>query len=106
MSQIIGIEGLSDNQINRELERGARFVAFSYCFSIIVMTFRNSSETVYFIKAGESPMKYGWKYTVLTLLFGWWGIPFGPIYSVASLIRNFKGGYDVTMDVIHASNHR
>ena len=106
MSEIKGIEGLSDRQINRELEQGARFVAFSYCFSIIIMTFRNPTESVYFVKAGESAIKYSWKYSLLTFLVGWWGIPFGPIYTIGALIRNFKGGYDVTMDVIEDSNHR
>ena len=27
-----------------------------------------------------------------TFLLGWWGLPHGPIYTVQSIYRNFKGG--------------
>jgi hypothetical protein len=31
----------------------------------------------------------------LTSLLGWWGIPWGPIYSIQSLVTNFRGGKQV-----------
>ena len=31
-------------------------------------------------------------YSLITLLLGWWGIPWGPIYTIQSLSRNMKGG--------------
>jgi hypothetical protein len=38
--------------------------------------------------------------TLLTILLGWWGIPWGPVYSIQSLVVNLKGGKDVTTEVL------
>jgi hypothetical protein len=99
MAKIKGLEGLTDNDINRELERGAKFVYYQYTISILIMTFRRSSST-YFIKGGESTVAKGLGFSLITFLLGWWGIPWGPIYSIGSLFNNFTGGKDVTAAVV------
>jgi len=33
-------------------------------------------------------------------LFGWWGIPWGFIYTPMSIISNISGGKDVTQSVL------
>jgi hypothetical protein len=101
MAEIKGLEGLTDNDINRELERGAKFVFYQYTISILIMTFRRSS-SVYFIKGGESTVTKGLGFSFITLLLGWWGIPWGPIYSIGSLFNNFTGGKDVTAQVVNS----
>ncbi len=103
MAGIKNLENLSDEQINNELKKGAKFVIFSYTISIIIMTFRRNSD-IYFIKSGESAVAYSWKYSLITFFAGWWGIPFGPIFSIASFYKNFTGGKDVTAEVIRAIN--
>lgn len=103
MAQIKNIEGLSIADINKELNKGAKFVVFQYCFSIIVMTFKRGSD-IYFIKAGDSTVKHSIGYTLLTLIFGWWGIPWGPIYTIGALYSNLSGGKDVTVEVINSMN--
>ena len=103
MANIKNIEGLSVDDINKELSRGAKFVVFQYCISIIVMTFKRGSD-IYFIRSGESTLKHSFGFTLITLLFGWWGIPWGPIYSVGSLVRNISGGKDITQEVINSHN--
>ena len=95
MSQVQGIEGLSNEDINNALAAGARFVVFPYTISILIMTFRRSSD-VHFIRPGESTFDKAMPYALLTLLFGWWGVPWGPIFSVGSLYHNLTGGKDVT----------
>lgn len=102
--KIIGIEGLTTEAINLELQQGAKFVMFQYCFSIIVMTFRRSSKNIYFIRAGESAAGKAVPYSLISFLFGWWGIPWGPIWTMQSLILNFKGGQDVTQEISEALN--
>jgi hypothetical protein len=97
--KIQGIEGMAVDQVRFELQRGGKFVLYYYCVSVVLMTFRRSSR-VYFIPAGESTVGKGLPWTLLTLLLGWWGIPWGPIYSVQSLVVNFKGGKDVTAEVV------
>jgi len=101
--KINGIEGLSTVEINQELQRGGKFVFYQYCISLIVVTFRRSSD-VYFIKSDESDVKKGLGWSLLTFLLGWWGFPWGPIYSVGSLATNFKGGKNVTNEILEVVN--
>jgi len=103
MAEIKNIEGLTVSDINRELSRGGKFVVFQYCFSIIVMTFNRRSD-IYFIKGGESTVKHSIGLTLLTLIFGWWGIPWGPIYSIGALYSNLTGGKDITQEVLNSMN--
>ncbi|TPN85177.1 hypothetical protein [Aquimarina algicola] len=103
MAQIKNIEGLSMDDINRELSNGGKFVVFQYCFSIILMTFRRGSD-VYFIRADESTVKHSIGFTLITFFFGWWGIPWGPIYSIGALASNLSGGKDITQEVINSMN--
>lgn len=93
--KIQGIEGMSPDQLRFEIQRGAKLVCYNYCISVIVMTFRRSSP-VYFVPAGESTLSKGLPWTLLTLVMGWWGFPWGPIFSIQSLVVNLKGGKDVT----------
>ncbi len=96
--KIQNVEGLSNADITRELQNGGRFIIFTYTISIIVMTFKRSSD-VYFVKAGESAVVKGLPFTFISLFLGWWGIPWGPIYTFGSLFTNLGGGKDVTHEI-------
>lgn len=96
---IKNLEGLSTDDINRELSHGAKFVVYHYSISIIVMTFRRSSD-IYFVKAGENATLKGIPYTLISLFLGWWGIPWGPIYTIGSLYTNLCGGKNVTQEIV------
>lgn len=96
--KIVGAEGVSTDQLKFEIQRGAKVVCYQYCVSILVMTFRRSS-SLYFIPAGESAVSKGLPWIGLTLVAGWWGIPWGPIFSIQSLVTNFKGGKDITAEL-------
>lgn len=93
--KIVGAEGMSPDQLKFEIQRGAKLVCYQYCVSVLVMSFRRASG-VYFIPAGESAVSKGLPWIALTLVAGWWGIPWGPIFSIQSLVTNFKGGKDIT----------
>jgi hypothetical protein len=101
--KIHGIEGMTTKEINEELQRGAKFVLYQYCISVLVMTFKRGTD-VYFVKSGESAVGKGMGWTVLTLFLGWWGIPWGPIHTIGSLITNFAGGKNVTAEILAAVN--
>lgn len=50
--------------------------------------------------------RHGWLASlgasVVTILFGWWGIPWGPIWSLDALVRNVsEGGVLLTSDLAH-----
>lgn len=103
--KIRGIENMSSDQLQFELQRGAKIVCYYYCVSVVVMTFRRSSDA-YYVPAGESTVSKGLPWTLLTILLGWWGIPWGPIFTVQSLIVNFKGGKDLTNEISAAMTKR
>ncbi len=92
-------DGLSVAEINVELQQGGRLVLFEYCFSVVVLTFKRSS-AVFLLRPQESGFRHGLPYTLFSLLFGWWGIPWGPIYTVGALKTNLGGGKDVTRDLL------
>jgi hypothetical protein len=69
----------------------------------IVMTFRRGSD-IHFVRAGESTIKHSIGYTFLTFFFGWWGFPWGPIYTIGSIFTNLTGGKDVTQEIIYSLN--
>ena len=97
--KIIGVEGLTNEQVSAEIGRGGRFVMYQYCISVLVMTFKRGSN-VYFLKADEGSVGKGVGFSMITLLLGWWGIPWGPIYTVQTLWVNFRGGRDVTQEIV------
>lgn len=99
--KINNIDGLTFDQLNYELKNGAKFVVFQYCISILIMTFKRGSD-IYFIRSGESTFTPVLIYTLVSLIFGWWGIPWGPIYTISSVFSNLTGGKDVTPEVLNA----
>lgn len=62
--QIKGLESMTVEELNRELANGARFVIYQYAISVVILSFKRGSDTP---------------------AAGWWGIPFGPIFSLIAL---------------------
>lgn len=97
---IEGTEGLTLAQLQDELQRGGKFVVYEYCVSLLVITFKRSSK-IYFVRANQSAAANGLVYIFISLAFGWWGIPWGPIFTITSLATDFGGGRDVTANVMN-----
>jgi hypothetical protein len=95
---IQGLDGMTMQQLNDAIVRGGRFVVYYYTVSLLVVTMRNPSE-IHFLHAHENGLGRGLKYSLLSLIFGWWGFPWGPIYTIGSIATNFNGGKDVTQEV-------
>lgn len=103
--QIKNIDGLSVSQIRSMVNEGGKFVIFPYTVSIVVMTFKRSS-SIYFIPPGENTIKHSYKHVLTNGVLGWWGIPWGPIYTIGSMYHHLSGGKDVTSDVMtHLIQH-
>ena len=100
--KINGIEGLTPEQVRLQVQQGAKFVMYQYCVSLLVITLKRPS-SIYFVRAGEGSVGKGLGFSGLTLLLGWWGIPWGPIYTFQSFWVNFRGGHDVTEQIVAAS---
>jgi hypothetical protein len=100
MTKVVGLEDIkSSGELQQELQQGGKFVMYQYCISILILTFKRSSR-IYFIRHEENAVVKGLPFTLLTLLLGWWGIPWGPIYTIQSVWVNFQGGKDVTKEVL------
>jgi hypothetical protein len=97
--KIRNIDGMSAEDLQREEEKGGRFIYFAYTISLIILTFKRTSG-VYLVKNGESIPAKSLPFTILSALFGWWGIPFGPKYTIESIRTNLRGGKDVTDEVM------
>jgi hypothetical protein len=100
-TKIRGIEGMKHGELDFEIQRGAKFVLFQYCISVVVLTFRRPSD-IYFLRQGENAAVKGLPFTLLSLVAGWWGIPWGPIYTIQSVYNNSRGGKDVTQAVVNS----
>ncbi|WP_068769381.1 hypothetical protein OH491_03060 [Termitidicoccus mucosus] len=89
------LEDYSAEEIREEVERGARIVAYVYCVSFLVVTFKRATRP-YLIKGGHGRLGPGLPWALLTLLFGWWGFPWGLIYTPMALWQTLRGGMDLT----------
>jgi len=99
---ILGIDGMRDEEIEFHINHGARFIVFEYCVSIIILTFKRPS-SIYFVRDEEGIFGRAIFYSLISLLFGLWGIPWGPLHTCRTIITNFRGGLDVTSNFLAAA---
>ncbi|HEX8315535.1 MAG TPA: hypothetical protein VF609_11105 [Flavisolibacter sp.] len=99
--KIKGIDGMTIAELQDEINRGGKFVLYTYCVSVIVMSFKRPS-AIHFIKSGESAFVKGLPYNLVSFFFGWWGIPWGIIYTFGCLFTNIGGGKNVTTEVLQS----
>lgn len=97
--KIKNIDGLSAYDLQNEAAKGGKFIYYACTVSLLFVTFKRTSG-VYLIRNGENAAFKGLPFTIITALFGWWGIPFGPKYTFDSIRSNLKGGKDVTDEVM------
>lgn len=103
--KIIGTENMGSMELQMELQKGGKFIMYEYVISLLVITFKRNSN-IYFVKADESAVVKGLPFTLLSGLIGWWGIPWGIIYTIQAIFTNLSGGKDVTTDVLSAIRAR
>lgn len=96
---IVGIEGWTRTEVEEAVAAGGRFVCFEYCISLLVVTLRQPTE-VCFLRQGEWGVLVGFPWTLVSLALGWWGLPWGVIYTPLTLITNLCGGCNVTAQVL------
>jgi hypothetical protein len=97
-NRIIGAKGISKEELYEKCKNRGRLVVYPFTFSIIFMTYKRNSP-VYYFEAGERP-KAGIMWILISILFGPWGIPWGPIYTFKSIRQNIKGGIKVSPEIL------
>lgn len=99
--KIVGAEGQTPDSLRDEVDRGAKFVIYSYSISLLVLSFKRPS-SIHFIRPGQNRVVKGLPFTLISFVFGWWGIPWGIVYTIQSLHQNLTGGTDVTRELLAA----
>jgi hypothetical protein len=77
------------------LQKDQPLVFFEVCVALVFLTLRRPSR-LYPYRPGWAGWRRGIPYTLVTLLLGWWSIPWGPIYTPLVLWTNLSGGRLVT----------
>ena len=75
-----------------------RWVVFEYCVSLIAVTLRRPSRPIY-LKLGKPAWIRSLPYVCISILFGWWGLPWGVILTPVTIFANLTGGCDITAQV-------
>ena len=88
------------DELRNEIQNGGRFIVFPYCISLIFAVTLKRLSSAIFIKNGESILKYKNKYNLISCIFGWWCIPWGPMETIANIKTNNRGGIDITEDIL------
>ena len=68
---------------------------FDVSVSMLLVSSKFSSQ--YVIDGHPSTSRLKTASTCASLLLGWWGIPFGPVYTVMAVYRNLSGGHETTV---------
>jgi hypothetical protein len=98
-----GTRPLFDEELRTRIAAGARCVRFEYCFSFLFFTVRRQSP-VYLTEAWQQRYLVGLRYSVLALVLGPWGVPWGVVFALWSVWVNTTGGVDCTEAVLCASD--
>jgi len=96
---LAGAGPLFADEILVRLRDGWRCVRFEWCISFGVATFRRQS-AVYLTATWQERYIRGAGYSLLALLFGPWGVPWGLVRTAEAVWVNFTGGVDVTDEVV------
>lgn len=86
-------KGIDYHGVN--INRSTQLVRYSFVASFIFFTARQYSR--YYVKGHDDSNFLRIIYMIATAIAGWWGIPWGPIYTTVSLIENSVGGRKVTV---------
>lgn len=101
--EIRGIDNLTLDDIEKELSAGGAFVFYEYCISLLVFTMRRPTP-IYFLRASDTGLLRGLPFSLISLFLGWWGLPWGVVYTPLTICTNLSGGQDVTEEVWNLLN--
>ena len=86
---------LDEVQRSAEGDSVERLVFYEYCISLIFITLRRPSRLVR-LPPGSRGLLRGLPYTIISLFCGWWGLPWGLIYTPLTMWTNLTGGREVS----------
>jgi hypothetical protein len=78
------------------IDKDTKLSRFYLVVSIVAFSFKVPSRL--YIVGHDNHRLLGVIYGLLSGIFGWWGIPWGPIWTIESLAKNFSGGQLLTVE--------
>jgi hypothetical protein len=90
---------------NAQPDDRGRWVVYEYCISLIAVSLRRTSRPIH-LKPGQRAWIRGLPYVAISLLLGWWGLPWGVIYCPVTIFANLMGGLDITAQVRETAGPR
>lgn len=94
-----GSRPLFAEEVRTRVAAGARLVRFEFCISALVFTIRRQS-AVSITDSWQQRYLRGLWYSVVALLLGPWGVPWGLVYTPWAVWVNLTGGVDETDAVL------
>lgn len=83
------------NYNGMEITPDTELVSYTYVMSVIVMTFRRQTP-YYFLEAEAKEAARAKLLCILcNLTLGWWGIPWGPIWTIKETFCDLANSYKV-----------
>jgi hypothetical protein len=82
-------------EIHNQVTAGARLVRFEFCVSFLFVTIRRQSP-LYLTRTWQDRYLRGLCYSVLAVILGPWGVPWGLIWTPWAVWVNLTGGVDET----------
>ena len=72
------------------IDEHTQITQFQICLSFLIFT--TKVPTRFYIKDHDNTIFVSLFCTFLSLIGGWWGLPWGPIYTVQVVFKNITGG--------------
>lgn len=94
-----GSRPLFPDEVRTRVAAGARLVRFEFCISLLFFTLRRQSG-IYLTESWQERHLRGLAYSVLALLLGPWGVPWGLVWTPWAVWVNLTGGVDETDAVL------
>ncbi|OMH39509.1 hypothetical protein [Motiliproteus sp. MSK22-1] len=63
---------------------------YPFCTSFLIVSFKQSSR--FFFQSSSDRSRVRLATVLVTLIFGWWGLPLGPFYTLQTLVEHLRGG--------------
>ena len=80
------------------LSLGSEVVSYQFCFSFFLYSVKVPS---HYLTRGRRGVLTMLACSLFSFVFGWWAVPWGPVYTVQTIYRNLRGGIRETVaDVI------
>ncbi|MCE9563607.1 MAG: hypothetical protein K8U57_16315 [Planctomycetes bacterium] len=96
---LAGSRPLFPEEIRTKVADGAKLVRFEFCVSALVFTIRRQSPVYLTLSWQERYLRGIW-YSLVALLLGPWGVPYGVIWTPRAIWVNLTGGVDATSEVL------